>query len=86
MATAFEKRMMAYAKIKQFPIDENLMPLADPEATEEQTDFPPWASRYANTQGQCRQWMHRQKAHTATSAGKANTDLDVSFRPVLAFR
>ena len=41
MATAFEKRMMAYAKIKQFPIDENLMPLADPEATEEQTDSPP---------------------------------------------
>ena len=41
MATAFEKRMMAYAKIKQFPIDENLMPLADPEATEEQTDLPP---------------------------------------------
>ena len=39
MATAFEKRMMAYAKIKQFPIDENLMPLADPEATEEQTDL-----------------------------------------------
>ena len=41
MATAFEKRMMAYAKIKQFPIDENLMPLADPEATEEQTDLTP---------------------------------------------
>ena len=41
MATAFEKRMMAYAKIKQFPIDENLMPLADPETTEEQTDLTP---------------------------------------------
>ena len=41
MATAFEKRMMAYAKIKQFPIDENLMPLADPQANEEQTDIPP---------------------------------------------
>jgi|GEM_PF-4131379 len=41
MATAFEKRMMAYAKIKQFSIDENLMPLADPEATEKQTDLPP---------------------------------------------
>ena len=41
MATAFEKLMANYAKIKQFPIDENLMPLADPEATEEQTDLPP---------------------------------------------
>ena len=41
MATAFEKRMMAYAKIKQFPIDENLMALADPEVTEEQTDLTP---------------------------------------------
>ena len=45
MATAFEKRMMAYAKIKQFPIDENLMPLADPEATEEQTDLTPLGQR-----------------------------------------
>ena len=41
MATAFEKIMMAYAKIKQFPIDGNLMPLADPETTEEQTDLTP---------------------------------------------
>ena len=41
MATAFEKLMANYAKIKQFPIDENLMPLADPEATEEQTDLTP---------------------------------------------
>jgi len=41
MATAFEKRMMAYDKIKRLPIDENLMPLADPEATEEQTDLTP---------------------------------------------
>ena len=41
MATAFEKLMANYGKIKQFPIDENLMPLADPEATKEQTDLPP---------------------------------------------
>ena len=41
MATAFEKLMANYAKIKQFPIDENLMPLADPEATEEKTDLTP---------------------------------------------
>ena len=41
MATAFEKLMANYAKIKQFPIDGNLMPLADPEATEEQTDLTP---------------------------------------------
>ena len=41
MATAFEKLMANYAKIKQFPIDENLMPLADPQANEEQTDIPP---------------------------------------------
>ena len=39
MATAFEKLMANYAKIKQFPMDGNLMPLADPEATEEQTDL-----------------------------------------------
>ncbi len=41
MATAFEKIMMEFAQIKQFPIDESLMPLADPEATEEQTDLTP---------------------------------------------
>ena len=41
MATAFEKLMANYAKIKQFPMDGNLMPLADPEATEEQTDLTP---------------------------------------------
>ena len=41
MATAFENLMMAYAKIKQFPIDENLMPLANFEATEVQTDLTP---------------------------------------------
>ena len=41
MATAFEKLMANYGKIKQFPIDENLMPLADPEANEEQTGIPP---------------------------------------------
>ena len=41
MATAFEKLMANYAKIKQFPIDENLMPLADPQTNEEQTDIPP---------------------------------------------
>jgi hypothetical protein len=41
MATAFEKLMANYGKIKQFPIDENLMPLADPQTNEEQTDIPP---------------------------------------------
>ena len=29
MASAFEKRMAEYAKVKQFPIDAPLMPLAD---------------------------------------------------------
>ena len=41
MATAFEKLMANSGKIKQFPIDENLMPLADPQTNEEQTDIPP---------------------------------------------
>ena len=41
MATAFEKLMANYGKIKQFRIDENLMPLADPQTNEEQTDIPP---------------------------------------------
>ena len=41
MATAFEKLIANYGKIKQFPIGENLMPLADPQANEEQTDIPP---------------------------------------------
>ena len=41
MATAFEKLMANYAKIKQFPIDGNLMPLADPETTKEPTDLAP---------------------------------------------
>ena len=41
MATAFEKLMANYAKIQQFPMDGNLMPLADPETTEEPTDLPP---------------------------------------------
>ena len=54
MATAFEKLMANYGKIKQFPIDENLMPLADPQANEEQTDIHPWDSLYASIQGQCR--------------------------------
>jgi hypothetical protein len=45
MATAFEKLMAEYAKIKQFPMDGNLMPLADPEATEEQTDLTPLGKR-----------------------------------------
>ena len=45
MATAFEKLMANYAKIKQFPIDENLMPLADPEEAEEQTDLTPLGQR-----------------------------------------
>ena len=67
MATAFEKLMANYGKIKQFPIDENLMPLAAPEATEEQTDLPPWASRYASTRGRCRQWTHHQKARPLAS-------------------
>ena len=64
MATAFEKRMMAnYAKIKQFPIDENLMPLADPEAPEEQTDLTrTGTAEYASTRGRCRQWTHHQRA------------------------
>ena len=51
MATAFEKRMMAYSKIKQFPIDENLMPLADPDATEEQTDLNPLGQRVCEHPG-----------------------------------
>ena len=54
MATAFEKLMANYAKIQQFPMDGNLMPLADPEETEEQTDLHHWDSEYASTQGQCR--------------------------------
>ena len=41
MATAFKKLMANYAKIKQLPMDGNLMPLADPEVTEEQTDLTP---------------------------------------------
>lgn len=45
MATAFEKLMANYAKIKQFPMDGNLMPLADPEAAEEQTDLTPLGQR-----------------------------------------
>ena len=45
MATAFEKIMMEFAQIKQFPIDESLMPLADPEAAEEQTDLTPLGQR-----------------------------------------
>ena len=51
MATAFEKRMMAYSKIKQFPIDENLMPLADPEATKEQTVSTPLGQRVCEHPG-----------------------------------
>ena len=51
MATAFEKLMANYAKIKQFPIDENLMPLADPEATEEQTDLNPLGQRVCEHPG-----------------------------------
>ena len=45
MATAFEEIMMEFAQIKQFPIDESLMPLADPEAAEEQTDLTPLGQR-----------------------------------------
>jgi hypothetical protein len=41
MATAFEKLMAEYAKIKQFPMDGNLMPLADPTKAEAQPSISP---------------------------------------------
>jgi len=36
MATKFQELMANYAKIKQFPMDGNLMPLADPKKVSSQ--------------------------------------------------
>ena len=51
--------------LEQLDMEEEgqVLPMQDPPpTTASSSSSPPWASRYASTRGQCRQWTHHQKA------------------------